>query len=62
MIMKSALRASLSEVLVEELEGTLSRKAQGELVEVLVDRIQVDFDVVDDESEGDEPEEEFIED
>jgi hypothetical protein len=52
----SKLKVALSEVLDEELDQ--SKKEREELVECITDRLQQDFEIVDDESEDEEDEEE----
>lgn len=51
-IQLSKLRAALTEVLEEELDQT--KKERDELVETITDRLQQDFEILDDESEDEE--------
>lgn len=48
----SKLRGALSEVLEEELDQ--SKKEREELVETITDRLQQDFEILDDETEEEE--------
>ncbi len=48
-INKSELRATITEVIEEEAEG--SDKDKSDLIEALVDRIEQEHDIIDDESE-----------